>query len=204
MGTQAEIGTARKIAFVTSYTEQSTSDLEGVGTIRVDQHGRRYRWVKNSGDDAARAGSPACYDQGNVAQTYFLERIPVEDIASDDLPYFAGVWMAAVAGGSYGWILTSGVYDTGRIAAASATSYGVGALLKPNAATATDATGADAPYSFVIIAEPAITGTARTSITLGELMQPHAVLMDVCASRATAAALTTAQTLSILVKGLMS
>ena len=92
MSTQNEIGQSPKIAFVTQLTEQSTSDLEGAGTTRIDQFGKRYRWVYNSGDVAARVGSPACFDATNIAEAYVLKRIPVEDVAAGDLPLFAGVY----------------------------------------------------------------------------------------------------------------
>jgi hypothetical protein len=195
MTTENSVGGSPKIAFVTALTEQSTSDLEGVGTTRTDQYGKRYRWVKNSGDNAARAGAPA----------YFLHRIPVEDIASADLPYFAGVWLAAVAAASYGWIQTFGVSDDVRIAAASATSYAVGDILVDNCSTDTAGTGAAAPHAFTLAMLAAgIFGTSTgTAYTVAQVMQPHVVLAETCASRATAAALTTAQALQVFVRGLI-
>jgi hypothetical protein len=205
MTTENSVGGSPKIAFVTALTEQSTSDLEGVGTTRTDQYGKRYRWVKNSGDNAARAGAPACFDLTSIAAAYFLHRIPVEDIASADLPYFAGVWLAAVAAASYGWIQTFGVSDDVRIAAASATSYAVGDILVDNCSTDTAGTGAAAPHAFTLAMLAAgIFGTSTgTAYTVAQVMQPHVVLAETCASRATAAALTTAQALQVFVRGLI-
>jgi hypothetical protein len=134
-----------------------------------------------------------------------LKRIPVEDVAAGDLPLFAGVWLAAVAAGSYGWIQTFGVYDTARVAAASATSYAIGDILVHNTGTATDATGAAAPYAFTlgVLGAQALGTGAGTAYTPANLMQPHVKLLDTCASRGTAAALTTAQTLSVFIQGIV-
>ena len=202
MATQNAVGTSPKTCFVTQFTEQSTSDLEGVGTLRRDQYGKVYRWVKNSSDNAARVGAPACFDEGNVAQTYFMERCITEDEAAGDIKYLAGVWLAAVAGESYGWVQVWGVYDTARVAPASAGAVVAGDLMVPGASTDTTETNTSRPHCFITQLVQGVT-IATGAGDLDSLRNPHVVAMDALTAGSDDPTATVAGTISVFVKGLL-
>jgi len=119
-----------KSLFVTkTVTQTSSKDLEGVGTIRFDADGNMYRWVKNllATNSTSPAGGLAAYDG--------TDRTAVTRPATDNLSNMAGVWEAAVVGGSYGWIRVKGKGSITlyRTAANSTQTYGaidIGAALK--------------------------------------------------------------------------
>lgn len=181
MGTQAELGQAKKIAFLTSLTETATTDVEGVGTMREDQFGNKYRWLYNAGAVAARAGYPACYDASNLAASDFLQKA-LPDPADADVNFFAGIWMAAVAAASYGWVLTNGVYTTAKMAGAEtgttagSPSAAVNDLLIPS--TLTDTTGTNVSRAFAFLSQAAVIGAAvvgtgaGTAATVTQLKRP--------------------------------
>ena len=195
---------AMKFLFVTSFTETSTIDLEGAGTVRKGPTGKIYRWVKNASDDAARVGAPACFDAGNLASAAFLQECTTEDMVAADDVYFAGVWLAAVAGGSYGWIQQWGVYSSGRILYCTGkTTPAVGDLCFPNMSTDTaDTTLAGAPYAFHnLIAQGVTEGSVNTALFTERYVNPHAVLLEVGST--SAAASTVPDTLTMFIKGLL-
>lgn len=204
MTTDATVGGAKKICFVTSLTEYAESDLEGVGTTREDQYGRKFRWVKNASDNAARLGGVACFDASNLTTSKFLQECTTEDIAAGDVPYFAGLWMSAVPGGCYGWIITNGVYDTARVGMNSGgTDLAAGGLLVPNVSTDTTGTGTAVVYAL-IDGEVISTLGADTALTPSAVQlaarRPHCVVMEACG---TGTSDTVGLTLSVFVKGLI-
>ena len=207
MTSESSIGMAQKIAFVTSLTEQSTTDLEGVGTTRQDQYGVKYRWVKNISDNAARAGAPACFDATNLAAANFLQECVTEDLSTGDVRYLAGIWMAAVAGGSYGWVTALGIYATARYAsgttATSAIAVVAGDMMIPGASTAVDGTGTNKPHCFVasVIATATVGSTAAFPYVMG-LLFGGAYVEVLEASTASGSTATTADlTCAVYVKG---
>ncbi len=202
MGTENAIGFTMKQAYVTSLTEIGGSDLEGEGTIRIDQYGFRYRWVRNASDNTARVGAPACYDEGNAAQTYMFNRCVTEDEAAGDIKYLGGVWLAAIPGGDWGWILTWGVHNTVRVAPASAGAVVAGDLMVPNALTTTTGTNTSRPHCFISKLIQGIT-IATGAGDLDSLRDPHLVAMDALTAGSDDPTATTASTISCFVKGLL-
>jgi len=202
MTTQAETGTARKIAYMTSLTEQSTSDLEGIGTVREDQYGQRYRWIQNGGTAAAVVGAPECFDETDVADSSFLGIGVGSAVASGDKKYFAGIWLAAVAASSYGWILSRGVYETARIALASGGAIVAGDLLTPGAATATTGTNSSKAYSFNVQFIQGITIVTGAG-DVDALHDPHAIAMGAVTAGSDDATATVPSTAAVFVKGLL-
>jgi hypothetical protein len=192
MASDTTVGAAMKAAWRTQLTEkytaaQEAANPEGAGSVRVDQYGNRYRWVKNTGTVAAKAGAPACYDATDVAETTFLKACVTDEIATADQAFFAGVWMSAVAASGYGWIQTFGEYDGVRIALGSGgTDLAVGGMIVPNTATDTGTAtslGSAQDYSFMDGVDPFQIGTGNaTSCTIDEATlrarRPHAVLLE--------------------------
>ena len=210
MATQNNIGAALKTFFVTSLTEYSAydatrpdlGDLEGVGTVRIDQYGRRFRWVKNDDASAARAGAPCCYDETDVAEKTFLKYVAVDDIAAGDLKYFAGLWMSAVPAAGFGWIITHGVYDTARVAVVSGGTVVAGNILIPNASTDTAGTAASKPYSLYAIMVQGLT-LATAAGQIDAMMDPKCIAMDAITAGSDDSTVTVPSTTSVFVKGLI-
>lgn len=92
----------KKLLFQTDLTESSTTDIEIAGTIREDSEGNVYRWVKNTHSAAFAVGDCVVYSGGTV-------RSQVTVPATASLANGAGVALAALASGSYGWIQCKGV-----------------------------------------------------------------------------------------------
>ena len=195
MGTESAIGGAPKIAFVTSLTELATTDKEGAGTVRTDQYGQKYRWVKNKSDDAAKAGAPACFDASDVAAS-FLQEVVTEDLATADEWFLAGVFISAIAGGGWGWIMIEGKYDTARLEVTAAVQ---GAVLAAKIETDVTGIGLDGmAYCFTPVAAAGYTGGADE---IDWVANPHAVLLDTVATGSLSAA-TVPASASIWIKGL--
>lgn len=100
-----------KTSYITSLTDTSTNDLEGVGTIRRESPHSVYKWVQfNNG-----AGDVASI-KGDVAYYYGVSGDPVTGgyensvVTMDRTDAFmgAGVFQAIIANLSYGWIQIRG------------------------------------------------------------------------------------------------
>ena len=121
----------KKQLFVTrTVTQISDKDLEGVGTVREDDKGNVYRWVKSG--MATNSTSPQygllCYDG--------TSRSDVKRPSTNDILNIAGVAAAALPGGKYGWIQVKGVSKVvfARNAANSTQTYNSLGVLLPHAA----------------------------------------------------------------------
>ncbi len=90
----------------TTLTEVATVDLEGVGTIRWDGD-NAFRWVYNATSSATVVGEVGFHDMSaNPNANLFAN---VYAAATLDLSAMAGVFMAIVADGGYGWIQVLGI-----------------------------------------------------------------------------------------------
>lgn len=104
------MGGEKKI-FITRLTDTSTSDLEGVGTIRWEGN-KAYKWVlynQGAGAVAAAAGNVAYYYGAAGVGTSGYTNSEVTSDVSDSPKVGAGVLQAAIANGSYGWVQIKGV-----------------------------------------------------------------------------------------------
>jgi hypothetical protein len=102
-----------------SVLESSTSDLEGVGTVR--QVGDSfYRWVKNDETTTALSQYDVCCHQvTNEATMLRSVKVP----ATADLYALAGVVAStSIAAGSYGWICIKGPYSARVLLATQTTN----------------------------------------------------------------------------------
>ena len=91
-----------KVLFQTQLNEIADTDVEGVGVLRYDENGNKFRFVQNgeaSSVTATRYGL-ACYDGGT--------RTTVKKPTTAQLANSAGFWQAAVPGQKYGWIKVEG------------------------------------------------------------------------------------------------
>jgi hypothetical protein len=99
-----------KKIFQTKLTDTSTSDLEGVGTIRFEGQ-KIYKWVEyNNGQNtvASIAGAAAYYYAlSRNGNSLGYENSEVTMDRADGL-FVAGVFQAIIADGSYGWIQIQG------------------------------------------------------------------------------------------------
>ena len=228
MATQNEVGGAPRQAFFTSLTQTCTdvtvagdNDKEGIGTVRTDQYGNKYRWVRLlSTAMAARAGAPACYDASlgvsATADTTFLQGVRCDPGAASapaggDVNFFAGIFMAAIPAYasskySYGWIMTSGVYTTAKMASAEtgASSYAAayGDILVPTTLTTTTGTNSSRAFAFIhnsALAVNVVGTSAGTAVTVEELTQPYARVIAPASTVAGSA--TTTSPVIVVVKG---
>jgi len=206
VGTEDSVGFCLKQSWRTSLTSVATStegDLEGVGSVRIDQYGKRYRWIQNEGDTASRVGAPACFDAGNAGASNFLEAVPVEDIVDGDVEYFAGVWMAAVAAGGYGWIQTYGMYDPIRLALVAAGSAAIGDHFVPSTYTVITETGTTAAYCFVIGQVAEVVLSTSNAVTLAEATNPDVVAVETVTSAGGSATGTGGVDAAVFIRGFM-
>ena len=111
------MGSGTKQVFRTALTDVKDSDLEGVGTVRHDEMGRIYRWVKNVDATAFTAKQPVCWDSATNKGTtdYYTEvTLPV----TAELMNLAGIAVTAIGtSGSncYGWVQVFGHCTDARI-----------------------------------------------------------------------------------------
>ncbi len=196
-----------KVLFnTTALTQTSTSDLEGKGTLRVVD-GKLYQWVYNCGAVASRAGGPACYDvsENGDSDDFSCECLP--DCADADIAFFAGVWMAAVAAESYGWILVLGRYPAAKVAVASGGSQAIGDQLIPSTSTDTTGTGAARPYAFVAGIDVSVVNSASTvkdTNPMGYRLYPHCIALETITTAGSPATDTAPLTYDLFVRGLMA
>ena len=115
-----------KTIFQTALTDVKTStqgDVEQVGTIRHGQDGKIYRWVQNTHDVALEAGQ-VVFHSGEDDTTNMYKY--VEDGATDELMFMAGVAISAIPISGFGWIIVAGVQDTISTYASGGTPIVVG------------------------------------------------------------------------------
>ena len=109
---------ASKVLFETKLTDIKSTDIEGVGSLRVENgaDGGVYRWVKNRNATAFTAKQPVCYDAGNVGSKVLLQK--VNSPVTADLMLAAGIAVTAIeASGSkcYGWVKVQGYFQDARV-----------------------------------------------------------------------------------------
>lgn len=121
-----------KTLFETKLTDIKSTDVEGVGTLRYEDNGNVYRWVKNEGSSALTAKQPVCYDVSDVGTIALFQTVLTP--ATDDLMMAAGIAVTAIgASGAicYGWVLAQGYAKDSRVLAVSGTAVAVGDQLIP-------------------------------------------------------------------------
>jgi hypothetical protein len=97
-----------KNLFSTALTDVKTTDVEGVGSIRIEADGKQYRWCKNNASTSWAAGCLVCHEVANLgADLYKTAIIP----ASADLALLAGVAMGVVAQNYFGWVQIAGPHS---------------------------------------------------------------------------------------------
>ena len=105
MATENAVGGSMKMAFQTSLTEATSTDVEGVGTLRFAQNGNVYRWVQNVDATAITVGMVVFHDITDTSTMLTA----VDAGATADLSCMGGVVMAAsVATTYYCWIQVLG------------------------------------------------------------------------------------------------
>lgn len=116
-----------KVLFETELTDIKKTDIEGVGTLRYEDDGRIFRWVKNRNATALVADQPVCYDAGNVGSAALYKSVNMPVTA--DLMLAAGVTKAAfgISGAKcFGWIQVQGYFKEARVLAVSDTAVAIG------------------------------------------------------------------------------
>lgn len=128
---------AIKTLFETELNEIKSTDVEGVGTLRYEDDGRVFRWVKNRNATAFTAKQPVCYDAGNVGTSALFKS--VNSPVTADLMLEAGVAITAIgASGAicYGWVQVRGYCQDARVLGVSGTAVAIGdELVAANATT---------------------------------------------------------------------
>ncbi|MCK5640884.1 MAG: hypothetical protein KAJ19_08805 [Gammaproteobacteria bacterium] len=187
-----------KTLFETTLTQVETTDIEGKGIERTDEFGNVYRWIYNASTISSRVGGPACYDVTLYDAVTFLQHVRV-DTADEDIDYFAGVFISIIPTLNYGWILTSGKYNTCRVAIASGGAIAIADLMIPSTLVDTTGTAAARPYAFLIGAVAA--DTAETGVAPSRIYGPGAIAM-VAVATGSGIAGTIPQTTPLFIKGL--
>lgn len=191
-----------KVLFETGLTDVSTTDIEGIGTLRFDEFGNRYRWVYNASAFASRVGSPACYDATLYSGNNFLKHVLAAP-ADADILYLGGIFLSIIPTLNYGWIQTWGMYGSARVALATGGSADAGDLLKPSTLTATNGTAVARPYSFLngVVIDGIPVSTVDFPSVLGELVMPH-VITPAALATSSVNTTTVPQTFTVFIRGL--
>ena len=98
-----------KKVFQTGLADTAATDVEGIGVIRFDG-ARVFKWVKyNSGTGpvAAVAGNTVVYHGDDAVVLDVACEVTMDYTDGDDL--VAGVLMAIIANGEFGWIQIKGI-----------------------------------------------------------------------------------------------
>ena len=186
-----------KTIFETKLTDVETTDVEGKGTERVDAFGNTYRWVYNASTISSRVGGPACYDATLYSAATFLQHVRV-DTADEDINYFAGVFISIIPTVNYGWILTSGKYNTCRVAIASGGAIAISDIMIPSTLVTTTGTAAARPYAFLI---GAVAANTTTDVAQARYYGPGGIAM-VAVATGSGVTGTVPQTTTLFIKGL--
>jgi len=174
-----------KTAFATQNVTQNSAysssradygDIVGIGSIREDDNGFRYRWVQNQHDSALAAGDVVSHDASDGVDMFKY----VTDGVTAQLGFMAGVVTstsiakASSDGGSdggYGWIMISGVYASIKFNCYQTTDIAVGTSLVPADGTVhaaySTAMGTAPIYSRYIIALETLSSTLTTTTKKG-------------------------------------
>lgn len=114
----------------TQLTDTSTTDTEGVGSIRKEGN-KTYLWVQYDDAGVAAAANKACYyGLGDMVNFKVTSDVSDAEGSSGAKAIAAGVLQAAIADQSYGWIQVGGIATITTDAAAGAAGdamTGVGA-----------------------------------------------------------------------------
>jgi len=167
------MGTGTKTMFEAGLTKIKSTDTEGVGTIRRDEKGKAYRWVKNRNATAIARLAVCCYDADDFdgsAEQFEAVNMPV----TNDLMLAAGVAMTAfgISGAiCFGWIQVEGFCANVATRTPKSTAIAIGTELICENTVGTlarsVAAGTAPIYSNHFIAMEAIatdaTGTATTA-----------------------------------------
>ncbi len=97
---------ALKTVFLKALTETHTTDIEGLGSIRFDRFGNKYRYVKNTGTPTLLVSALAYL----VEDSTLASQGEVEECLAAGLGFLAGLVMATagLATDEYGWIQVAG------------------------------------------------------------------------------------------------
>ena len=106
---------AEKVLFQTALTDLKTSDVEGLGVIRKDENGKKYRWVKNVSATALLYHG-ACLKALTSVLASMDKNVRSTDTATAataQLSIPAGVPVTAIAAsgsstGDHGWVQVAG------------------------------------------------------------------------------------------------
>lgn len=106
---------AEKVLFETALIELAVTDKEGLGTVRIDQQGKKYRWVKNLSATALLYHG-ACLKALTSVLGAINQKVRSTDTttaATAQLSIPAGVPVTAIAAsgsatGDHGWVQISG------------------------------------------------------------------------------------------------
>ncbi len=156
-----------KTLFKTQLTDVVASgafDSEQVGTIRHGNDGKIYRWVQSThgsafvvGDVAFSSGEDDGADMNNF----------IEDGATDELMFMAGVCISAIPSGGFGWIQVDGVNAAvNHLGSASVTLVIGDSMIGVNGAvyvTRSTAVGTAPIYTKTIIAMESVATVASPS-----------------------------------------
>ncbi len=116
-----------KELFVHAITASSTTDDEGVGTLRWDGDDL-FRWVYNATGSATVVGEVVFHDMSADPDATLIDSIFAA--ATADLGMMAGVCMSIIADESYGWIQVLGVCTSVLVLEDTGTVTAIGDYLK--------------------------------------------------------------------------
>ncbi len=117
---------AIKALFRTGLLDADNTDLDQVGSLRYDQDGNIFRYVKNHSTTAILANQAVCYDAGKVGTKALYDS--VESPVSADLMLNAGIAMTALAisgGVCFGWVQAEGYHANALVATPCTASGGI-------------------------------------------------------------------------------
>ena len=106
----------KKVMWQTKLTDLRDSDVEGLGLLREDEYGRKFRWVKNSSATALIAAG-ACLQPVTGVALASVKKVYTTDVGSEvtaSVKMPAGVAMTGIAKsggtftGDHGWIQVKG------------------------------------------------------------------------------------------------
>ena len=110
-------GSGTKTVYATPLLETATTDTDIVGTLREDELGNKYRFVKNVDTTAMVQGQPVAWDSAaNKGTSAYYSDVTLAVTA--ELMNMAGIAMTgiAISGGScYGWVQVWGIAKDARV-----------------------------------------------------------------------------------------
>ncbi len=122
----------RKVMFQTALTDLKTTDIEGLGVLREDEFGKKYRWVKNASTLTALIAAGCCLMQVTSVEGASFKRVLSPNAIGTGpsttlITMPAGVPIAAIgpsgsATGDHGWILVEGLKKVSMRQTATATN----------------------------------------------------------------------------------